>query len=293
MADAREQVGEYRLRRCLQTSSTAQVYEVIEPTSHRHFAMKLLLQDHADNKESRRMLFHEAAIGVKLRHDNIINIIKVSKSPKTPNFVMEYFPAGSLRVRLMSKDPVDKEFLKVNAKKIFKQVATGLAYVNSSGVVHCDIKPDNILVNGLVQAKIIDFAIARSVKKAGFLSNLFRKRGKAQGTPSFMSPEQIANGAIDGRADIYSYGATLYELTTGRPPFRGASIDEILKKQMTEVPQLVTHLNPDLTKEFGAFVAKMLEKKREKRHANFHEVLIDLRKIKVYKSDVSDEFENQ
>ena len=289
MASGREKIGEYELRRCLYNGMTSQVYEVVEPRSGRHFAMKLILQDHADNKEYRATLFHEAEVGIKLRHPNVINIISVSKSPKTPNFVMEYFPSGSLRARLTSKDPKDAEFLKVNAKKIYKQVLTGLAYMNSSGYVHCDIKPDNIITDAAGVTKVIDFAISRKVSKAsgdGILARLLGggKKKKVQGTYSFMSPEQIRNGPIDGRSDIYSFGATLFELVTGRPPFRGATIEEILKKHLTEKPVLASNLNPDVTDPFAQLVNKMLSKKREDRPEHFHMVLRELKTMRIFKS---------
>lgn len=290
MSDAREQVGEYRLRKCLQTGMTSQVYEVVEPRSGRHFAMKLLLPEHAANKEHRATLFHEAEVGIKLRHDNVINIIKINKSATNPHFVMEYFPAGDLRTRLTAKDPKEKEFLKANLKKVLKQVATALAYVNATGVVHCDIKPDNVLVNALGQAKIIDFAIAKRVRKgsgSGFLARLLGggKKKKVQGTYSYMSPEQISNGPLDGRSDIYSFAAMAYELACGRPPFRGASVDEILKKHLTEKPPLVTSFNPDVADEFATYLNKCLAKKRDDRPDHFHRLLMDLKKMKVFKAD--------
>jgi serine/threonine protein kinase len=197
---------------------------------------------------------------------------------------MEFFPSGSLRARLMSRDPRDKEFVKANAKKIFKQLATGLAYMNASGYVHRDVKPDNVLVNGIGQTKLIDFAITKRIEK-GFFAKLFHKRKKPQGTPSYMSPEQIRDERTDGRADIYSYGATVYELTTGRPPFRGSSMADLLRKHLVEKPYPPTAYNADVTDEFSALVLKLLAKKREERPEHFHQVLMDLRKIKVFKSD--------
>jgi serine/threonine protein kinase len=289
MPDINTTIGGYKLRSLLQTGQVSQVFEVVEPLSGRHFAMKVLLPEYAQSKPHRATMFHEAEIGIKMRHENVINILKVSKSPTEPHFVMEFFPSGSLRTRLQSRDPKDKEFLKLNAKKIFKQIATGLAYMNANGVVHCDVKADNILVNALGQTKIIDFAIAKRVKK-GVLAKMFHKRGKPQGTPSFMSPEQIRGQLLDGRADIYGYAATLYELTTGRPPFRGNSVNDLLSKHLVEKPSSPQVYNPDLTDEFSALILKCLAKKKEDRPANFHEVLIELRKIKVYKS-VPDEEE--
>jgi serine/threonine protein kinase len=287
MADMQTMIGGYRLRSLLQTGAVSQVYEVVEPTSHRHFAMKVLLPEHADKSEVRKVLFHEADVGIKMRHENVINILKVNKDPATPHFIMEFFPSGSLRTRLISRDPKDKEFIKINSRKIFKQMATGLAYMNASGFTHCDVKADNVLVNALGQTKIIDFAITKKMKK-GFLEKLFHRKGKPQGTPSFMSPEQIRDEMLDGRADIYSFAATWYELTTGRPPFRATSQAELLRKHLGEKPAPLIAYNDDVTEEFSNFILKMLSKKKEDRPENFHQILMDIRKIRIFKS-IADE----
>lgn len=288
MADTGQVIGGYKLRGLLHTGRESQVWEVVEPTSNRHFAMKVLLPEFAESKPERAKLFNDAAIGMKLRHENVVHVVKVNRSETTPHFIMEYFASGSIRRRLISKDPRDKEFLKVNAKKIFKQSATGLAYMNASKFVHRDVKPDNIMCNAMGQTKIIDFAISAPLEK-GFFANLFRKRGAPEGTVSYMSPEQIRCELLDGRSDIYSLGITWYEVVTGRPPFRGASIGDLYRKHASEKPPLPSTHNPDVTDEFGAIVLKMLAKKREDRYKSFHEVLMELRKVKVFKSVPDDE----
>jgi serine/threonine protein kinase len=283
MADIGQLIGGYKIRSLLQTSLITQVFEVVEPNSGRHFAMKILLPEHADNPKHRKPLFAEAEIGIKLRHENVVNVIKVNKSPQTPHFVMEYFPAGSIRKRLQSKDPRDKEFLKQYAKKIFKQACTGLAYMNASGYVHLDVKPDNILVNAVGQTKIIDFAISKPIKK-GWLANLFRKRATPEGTATFMSPEQIRGEPLDGRSDIYSMACAMYEIIARKPPFVGNSISDLFRKHLTEKPSLPSAYNPDVTDEFGKLLLHMLAKKVADRPKTFHEVLMDMRKTKLFKS---------
>ncbi len=280
MAEVNETLEGYRLRSLLQTGQTSQVFEVVELKSNRHFAMKLLLPEAAEKPEQRRALFNEAEVGEKLTHQNVISIKRVSRSKTTPHFIMEFFPSGGLRLRLQAKDFA---FLKEHSRKIFKGAATGLAYMNAMGYVHRDVKPDNILVNSLGDTKIIDFALSKKVP-TGF-AKWFHRRRRPQGTPSFMSPEQIRDEIVDGRADIYSYGCTLYELTTGRPPFRGTSMNDLLSRHFTEKPAPPVAYNADLTDEFSAFVLKLLAKKKTDRPANFHEVLIELRKVKqIYKS---------
>ncbi len=283
MADIGQLIGGYKIRSLLQTSMITQVFEVVEPNSGRHFAMKILLPEHADNSKHRNPLFAEAEIGIALRHENVVNIIKVNKSQSTPHFVMEYFPAGSLRKRLQSKNPQDKEFLKQYAKKIFKQACTGLAYMNASGYVHLDVKPDNILANAMGQTKIIDFAISRRIKK-GWLAKLFRKRGSPEGTATYMSPEQIRAEPLDGRSDIYSMASAMYEIIARRPPFVGNSISDLFRKHLVEKPSLPSAYNPDVTDEFGKLLLHMLAKKVTDRPKTFHEVLMEMRKTKLFKS---------
>jgi len=289
MADVNEIIGGYRLRSLLQSGQLSQVFEVVEPTSHRHFAMKLLLPEAAVNGDHRRALFNEAEVGVKLTHANVIRIHKVNRAPDTPHFIMEFFPSGSLRLRLQAKDFA---FIKQHSRKIFKAVATGLAYMNAMGYVHCDVKPDNILVNAIGDTKIIDFAITKRIP-TGFAKMFYRKK-KPQGTPSFMSPEQISGAMPNPRQDVYSYGCTLYELTTGRPPFRGTSVNDLLSRHFKEKPAPPSAFNPDVTDEFSAFVLKLLVKKPADRLENFHEVLISLKKVKqIYKSVVEQDEEEQ
>ena len=281
MADVNELIGGYKLRTMLQTGQLSQVFEVIEPHSNRHFAMKLLLPEAAKKSEERRALFNEAEIGVKLAHANVIRILKVNRSPETPHFIMEFFPSGSLRLRLQAKDT---KFVREHARSIFKGAATGLAYMNAMGYVHRDVKPDNILVNSLGDTKIIDFAISAKMK-AGFFAKMMKGRKRPQGTPSFMSPEQIKDELLDGRADIYSYACTLFELTTGRKPFVGSTQSDLLTRHFTDKAVPPSTYNKDLTDEFSALVLKMMSKKRDDRPKNFHEVLIELRKVKIYKDE--------
>jgi serine/threonine-protein kinase len=304
MAEVNELIGGYKLRTLLQTGAVSQVFEVIEPKSGLHYAMKVLLPEAADNKEHRAILFHEFEIGQKMKHPNVVTILKLSRDLKNPHFIMEFFPSGSLRKRLQvpsTKDTAamkaaaeNKLFIAKYAKKIFKEMATGLAYMNSNGYVHRDVKPDNVLVNAIGQTKIIDFAIALK-NETGFFAKLMAKKKARQGTASFMSPEQIRNESLDGRADIYSFGATVYEILCGRPPFRGNSQQELMMKHISEKPYPLTSHNPDVTDEFSAFViTKLLAKKKEDRPPSFHEVMIAMKKIRVLKSvpDYADEEPN-
>jgi eukaryotic-like serine/threonine-protein kinase len=185
-----------------------------------------------------------------------------------------------MRGRLMRKET---QFFKDNGMKICKQAATALAYMHGNGWVHCDVKPDNMLVNATGQLKMIDFAISKRIPKG--LSKLFYKQKKAQGTASYMAPEQISKKPLDPRADIYSLGCTFYEFTTGRPPFRGNTIQDLLNKHFVEKANSPQSHNKDITDEFAALILRMVEKKPDKRPQTCHDVLIAMRKMKVFKSD--------
>ena len=277
-------IGNYRLVKCLQSGQNSEVFEVVETSSHRHFALKVLHQDMNDNADAKKMLYHEAKVGLEMRHPNVIRIVYVSEEKEHHYFVMEYFPAGSLKVRLVNKQ---YDFIRERAHSIFKQAATGLAYINASGWVHRDIKPDNLLVNSAGELRIIDFAIAQKIVAPSFFSKLFHRKGLVQGTRSYMSPEQIRGEMLDGRADIYSYGATLYELVAYRPPFRAGTQQELLQKHILEKPVPPIVYVPELTPEFSDLVVRCLAKKRDQRPQTFHEVLKAINQLRVYKTDAA------
>jgi serine/threonine protein kinase len=280
---AEEIIEGYKLQNCMMTGQNSQVWEVVEVASGRHFAMKLLLPEKSRNSELRRLLFHEANVGKQLAHPNVIRIVHVGKSKEHPHFVMEFFPSGAVKLRIVRKQ---YDFLKEHAHSILKQAATGFAYMNASGWVHRDVKPDNVLVNSAGEVRIIDFALAQRIENPGFLGKLFRRKPSVAGTRSYMSPEQIRGEPLDGRADIYSFGATAYELVTYRPPFRAASQQELLQKQITEKPPPPQVFNKEVTDEFGNLLLNMLAKKPAQRPQSFHEVLKALNALKIYKGTV-------
>lgn len=274
------QLGSYRLTNLMMTGQTSQVWEAVETSSGRHFAIKLLLPENARKPEFRQFLFHEAMVGQKLAHPNIIKIVQVVRDKETPYFVMEFFPAGNLKARVQQKK---WDFIKEKAQDIFKQWTTGLAFMHAKGWIHRDVKPDNVLVNSAGELRIIDFALAYRAPTG--LSRLFARKGKAQGTRSYMSPEQIRGQILDGRADIYSLGASFYEVITGRPPFRAVTPTDLLQKQIIQKPENPRSYNPEITEDFAALVLRMLAKKREDRFKDCHELLIAMRGLKVFKAE--------
>jgi serine/threonine protein kinase len=283
MAD--EVIGGYRLLKCMMTGQSSQVWEVVEVTSHRHFAMKLLLPEKAKQRDQRKLLMHEAAVGKAMSHPNVIRIATVGNDRDHCFYVMEFFPSGSLNTRLRLKQ---HDFIKQHSHSIFKQAAVGLAYITASGWVHRDVKPDNLLVNSAAELRIIDFALAQHIETDSAFTRMMRKfRGRqpVQGTKSYMSPEQIRGEPLDGRADIYSFGASCFEIVTHRQPFRGITGQELLHKHIVEKPPSPQLFNPDVTDECADLILRMLAKKRADRPETFHDVLKSLNTMRIYKSD--------
>lgn len=274
------QVDEYKLLNMMMSGQSSQVWEVAHVAGGQHFAMKMLLPEHNSNAQQRQFLYHEAEVGKDITHPKIIRILSLVKDNDHPYFLMEFFPSKNLKLRLMHKE---EAFLKENAKKIIEQAALALAFMNERGWVHRDVKPDNILVNSSADVRLIDFALAVRVTKSGRSMFGGKKKTKPQGTRSYMSPEQIRGEALDARADIYSFGATIYELLAGRPPFVAGSSMELLNKHIAEKPVSPMARNTDLTDDISNLILRMLSKKRDERPRDFHDFLLKFRSIRLYK----------
>lgn len=274
-------VAGYKLLNLMYPGQTSQVWEVTEPGSGRHFALKLLLPEHVNDPVHRNFLFHEADVGLSLHHPNVIKILKVSRDKKNPFILMEFFPGGNLKNRLTYK-----KLIKEKIHSILSQAAAGIAHLNDKKWVHRDVKPDNIMVNSAGEVRIIDFALAKRISRSeGGLFGFFKKKSKAAGTRSYMSPEQILGKALDERADVYSFGATVYEVLTYRPPFRGATPNDLLNKHLREKAVSPQIHNPDLTDEISRLVLRMLEKDKKDRPRDLHEFLSLFRNMRLFKSD--------
>ena len=162
-----------------------------------------------------------------------------------------------------------------------EQIVESLYYFHSKGYVHCDIKPDNILVNRDGTIKLIDFTIAKKVKTG--IGKLFGGGSKVEGTRSYMSPEQIRGHSLDSRSDIYSLGCLLYELLTGKAPFTGNTPNDLLSKHLSATPPSVLVVNDNVTPEFNNLIKKLMAKKPEDRPQSMWDVLKTVRATPIFK----------
>ena len=194
---------------------------------------------------------------------------------RVPFLVLEY--CGSQNVKQMIQEGLEEFLPRVPA--VVRQCAQGLSYLHEQGWLHRDVKPDNFMVQDGV-TKLIDFSLSAKAKKG--LSRLLGGRSKVQGTRSYMSPEQIRGEVLDVRADIYSFGCSVFEMLTGRPPFTAESADELLTKHLkASVPTLMVAAN-NVTEEFAELIIRAMAKKVQERPSSFNDFIRELDHIKVF-----------
>ncbi len=252
-------LGKYRVEELIGSGGFAWVYKAFDPELEIHVALKVLKPQFAGDETFEQRFRREAATAAKLRHPNIIKIYSVGRDGEAVYFAMDYYPGG-LAERLEVANSLPEEFV----VRVGVDVAQALGYAHREGVIHRDIKVDNILFDTHGNAVVADFGIARA------LSGYSAQTGTNMvvGTPQYFAPEQARAKPLDGRADIYSLGVTLYRAATGRLPFEGDDWYEIARQHVEEPPPPPRSVNPDLTPEFEAAILHCLQKQPDDRPAS-------------------------
>jgi serine/threonine-protein kinase len=269
----------YQLLGQLGKGAMATVYKARQLSLNRIVAIKILPRKMNENQEFVERFYKEGQAAARLSHNNIVQAIDVASSPDGLHyFVMEYVEGKTLYDVMAPKPQGDgKSFSEAEALDICIQMAEALAHAHQRGLIHRDVKPKNILLTPGGVAKLTDLGLARATDDKEAAES---EAGKAYGTPYYISPEQIRGDVdIDFRADIYSLGATLYHLVTGRPPFEGDTPSAVMHKHLKQPLVPADHVNIALSSGIGEIIDVAMAKRREERYASTEEMLEDLRAV--------------
>jgi serine/threonine protein kinase len=269
--------GRYRIEQQIGEGGMGVVYKISHVSLNKTLALKLLRGEMAKDPEVVQRFIQEAQSATQIGHENIIDISDFGRLPDgTVYFVMEYLNGHPLNdiIKRGGSIPVS------DAVSIIRQIAGALGAAHQRGIVHRDMKPDNVYVVKRGEeanfVKVLDFGIA----KVGGASNKLTRTGMVFGTPHYMSPEQAAGQSVDARTDIYALGVIMYEMFTGRVPFDADTFMGVLTKHMFEKPEPMTTAGAE--RQLGALESitmRALEKKPENRYQSMQELIDDLDRV--------------
>lgn len=275
---AANQIPGYKVLGKLGSGAMAVVYKARQLSLDRIVAVKVLPKRFTEKSDYIRRFYKEGKTAAKLNHNNIVQAIDVGEVGGLYYFVMEYVEGKTLYDDLSR----GKIFTEQEALDIVIQLANALAHAHAQGLIHRDVKPKNIMINTENVVKLADMGLARETSD---IKAAKHEEGKAFGTPYYIAPEQIRGEVnIDGRADIYALGATLFHMVTGRVPFEASTPSEVMRKHLKEPLTPPDHINTALSAGIAEVIEVMMAKKKQDRYSNMEELLTDMTAIRDGKS---------
>ncbi|MFH1227416.1 MAG: FHA domain-containing serine/threonine-protein kinase [Planctomycetota bacterium] len=267
-----EIIGGYKIIERIGRGGMGTVYKATQISLNRIVALKLLSEEMVKDKTFINLFVDEARSSAQLNHPNIVQVYDVGRTAnEVYYFSMEYLPGGSIQ-ELLAKE---KKLSPLKAAKIALDTAKGLEYAEKKGIVHRDIKPDNLMVAEDGTVKIGDLGLAKSLRSP----SRNELEGSVLGTPHYLAPEQAQGKSVDHRADIYALGATYYRMLAGVTPYIGNSVKEIIIKKLKEDPTPLKNVAPDTPDEVAAIVDKMMRRNVVDRYQSATQIIPDLTKI--------------
>jgi serine/threonine-protein kinase len=280
------QLPGYQLLGMIGKGAMAKVYKARQLSLDRAVAVKVLPKRMSDSEDFVARFYAEGRAAARLSHSNIVQAIDVGSTPDGFHyFVMEYIEGKTL-FDLMTPPPVGegKAFTEAGTLDIAVQMAEALNHAHERGLIHRDVKPKNIILTPQGVAKLTDLGLARAVSDTAAAQS---EAGKAYGTPYYISPEQIRGDVdIDFRADIYSLGATMYHMLTGRPPFEADTPTAVMHKHLKEALKPPDHVNTALSAGVSEIIEVSMAKNRDERYTSTQDLLEDLRAVQMGHSPV-------
>ncbi|MCH8828148.1 MAG: serine/threonine protein kinase [Planctomycetes bacterium] len=266
-------LGEFRLLRRIGHGGMAEVYLAEQTSLKRNVAVKVLREEMLSDETHLKRFEQEAKAAAGLNHPNIVQVFMIGEQDGIQYIAQEYVAGMNLREYLNRKGPPKL----ATALKFMRQIAAALDAAADAGIVHRDVKPENILINRKGDVKVTDFGLAL-LSLPGERVHLTQV-GMTMGTPLYMSPEQVNGRNVDHRSDIYSFGVTCYHLLGGNPPFHGESAISVAVQHVNDEPPPLEQQRPDLPKVVCRLVHRMLAKNPDDRYQSARTIVTDIRKI--------------
>lgn len=274
-------ISHYRIIKKLGAGGMGEVYLAADTILDRKVAIKFLPSESSSDVNANRRLIREAKTAATLDHPNICAIHEVGEEEGRHFIVMQYVEGETLDCKIKAK-----AFHLSEALTIAVQIADAIAEAHTRGIIHRDIKPQNIMISARGQAKVMDFGLAKEVPETRQLESeaetlsLLTLPGVILGTVPYMSPEQVRAEEADARSDIFSFGALLYEVFSGRQPFGAESAAGIISAILTSEPPPLARYATSMPTELERIVRKCLEKDRERRYQTMRDLVIDLENVR-------------
>ncbi|MBI3610164.1 MAG: protein kinase [Nitrospirae bacterium] len=262
--------GKYEIQGEIARGGMGVIYKAIHTTLNRRVAIKVLHPQYSGDSAFLKRFQREARAMARLDHENIIRVFDVAEDQGSQYIVMEYFQGKDLKQLILEKG----RFLPEDALAFAVQVASALSYAHSQGIVHRDIKPGNIMVDGRGRVKIADFGIAAATDEISVTAT-----GQIIGTPEYMSPEQARGEHLDGRTDLYSLGMVIFEMLNGQTPYQGISRMAIVGKLLYEKEELTLSFPSDTPLPVQDFVRTILKKQPGQRIQDAEAVITQIKAL--------------
>ncbi len=269
-----EMVAHYRVESKLGEGGMGAVYRAYDTRLRREVALKVLATGHLGDPEGQQRLMREARAACALNHPNIVTVHEIGSEGSVDFIAMEFVEGKSLKEVIPAKGLPLEKVLEYSV-----QIASGLAKAHAAGIIHRDLKPGNIMVTSDGVVKLLDFGLARRVRRAESETASLTTEAGIAGTPAYMSPEQACGEELDARSDLFSFGVVLYEMATGKQAFSGTTSALVFDAILHQAPVSPVRQNPKCPVELERIINKALEKDRKLRYQSASEIRSDLKRL--------------